>query len=128
MKYTGYTLLIIHLLLGVWAIGGFLEMMLDSVIWQAFTNPAFPELLLFFHWSSVLFASIVFSYGYLTHYAGTPFLMVIAYSLMALVCMIETLGHMTNSTKYLAMAAEYTSYILILFLLYKSTYFLNYFN
>lgn len=54
--------------------------------------------------------------------------MLIAYSLMAAVCVVETFGYMTSDFKYLAMAAEYIAYILILFLLYKSNYFSNYFN
>lgn len=96
--------------------------------WEPFTNPLFPNWLLLIHWGSILFASVSFSYGYLTHWPKTPLFMSVAYALMALVCVVETFGYMTSDSKYLAMAAEYTAYIFILFLLYKSDYFINYFN
>lgn len=54
--------------------------------------------------------------------------MLIAYFLMAAVCVVETFGFMTSDFKYPAMTAEFTAYILILFLLYKSNYFSNYFS
>lgn len=54
--------------------------------------------------------------------------MSISYSLMAAVCVVETFGYMTSDFKYLAMTAEFAAYILILFLLYKSNYFSNYFS
>lgn len=43
--------------------------------------------------------------------------MAIAYGLMALVCVIETFGYMTNENKYLAMGAEFTAYIIILIII-----------
>lgn len=128
MKFSGYVLFAIHLLLGVWSLGGFIEMLLDDVPWSPFTNPQFPNWLLLFHWGSVLFASVSFCYGYLTHWPKTPLYMSVAYALMALVCVVETFGYMTSDSKYLAMAAEYAAYIFILFLLYKSDYFIDYFN
>lgn len=128
MKILGHTLFIIHLLLGVWAVGGFLEMIFDQVPWKPFTNPEFPNWPLLFHWGSVLFASVTFCFGYLTHWPKTPLFMMIAYSIMALVCAVEPFGYMTSDSKYLAMAAEYAAYIFILFLLYKSNYFINYFS
>lgn len=47
---------------------------------------------------------------------------------MALVCVIETFGYMTNESKYFAMTAEFIAYISILLLLFKSNYFTEYFN
>lgn len=54
--------------------------------------------------------------------------MAIAYGLMALVCVVETFGYMTNQSKYLAMASEYVAYTIILLLLFRSNYFINYFS
>lgn len=128
MKILGTILFVVHLFLGIWSIGGFIEMVFDNVPWKPFTNPEFPKWLLLFHWGSILFASVSFCYGYLTHWPKTPLFMLVAYALMALVCAVETFGFMTNDSKYLAMAAEYSAYIFILFLLYKSDYFIDYFN
>jgi hypothetical protein len=47
---------------------------------------------------------------------------------MSIVCVIETFGYMTNDIKYAGMAAELLTYIIILLMLYRTTYFLNYFG
>ncbi|WP_257669751.1 hypothetical protein [Parapedobacter tibetensis] len=103
-------------------------MIFDNVPWKPFTNPEFPFWVLVIHWGSVLFASVSFIYGYLAHWNKTPQIMTIAYGLMALVCIIETFGYMTSKTKYIAMGAEFMAYIIILFLLFKSSYFINHFG
>ncbi|TAL39855.1 MAG: hypothetical protein EPN93_00530 [Spirochaetes bacterium] len=113
----GYALILIHAFLGIWSCGGMLEWFFATVPWNPYSNPEFPKWLLFIHWSSVLFASIVFIYGYFTRWKKTPHLMAIAYGLMALVCVIETFGYMTNENKYLAMGAEFTAYIIILIII-----------
>lgn len=128
MKVTGIILFLIHIVLFCWSVGGFLEMILPEVFWKPFTNSAFPDWLLFFHWSSVLFASAVFIYGYLTHWRKTPIFMTAGYIFMSIVCVIETFGYMTIDTKYTAMAVELLAYIIILLLLYRTTYFIKYFG
>lgn len=128
MQYIGYILILIHAFLLIWSVGGFLEMMLPEVPWKPYTNPAFPTWVLIIHWSSVLFASIGFLYGYFNHWGLTPQLMAVAYGLMALVCIVETFGYMTSDTKYLAMGMEFIAYTVILFLLFKSKYFTDHFN
>ncbi|HMQ06010.1 MAG TPA: hypothetical protein PKC30_01860 [Saprospiraceae bacterium] len=128
MQILGFALLIIHFILFFWAAGGIVEMIYYKVPWKPLTNPAFPPWVLVIHWGSVLFASVCFIYGYLTQWVKTPQIMALAYSLMALVCIIETFGYMTSKTKYLAMGAEFAAYITILFLLFKNHYFINHFG
>ena len=128
MQYIGYTLVLIHGFLLFWAIGGFIEMILPKVPWKPFTNPDFPFWVLIIHWSSVLFASVSLLYGYFSQWNKTPQIMTVAYGLMALVCIIETFGYMTSKTKYLAMSGEFLTYTIILLLLFKSKYFIAYFN
>lgn len=128
MKFTGIILFLIHLVLFCWSVGGFLETILPEVFWKPFTNTAFPDWLLILHWSSILFASAVFIYGYSTHWRKTPMLMTAGYIFMSIVCVIETFGYMTSDTKYIAMATELLAYIIILLLLYRTTYFLKYFG
>ncbi|MEM6844936.1 MAG: hypothetical protein AAF944_26380 [Bacteroidota bacterium] len=118
-KALGYLLVGVHLFLGVWAIGGSLEMVLKKIPWKPFTNPNFPNWLLVIHWGSVLFATVGFLSGYFTRWGKTPQLMTVAYGIMALVCVVETFGYMTSETKYLAMGAEYITYLLILILLFN---------
>ena len=124
----GIGLVILHFFLLLWSAGGFLEMLLPKVPWKPFTNPDFPFWVLIIHWGSVLFAAVIFIYGYFTHWNNTPQMMAFAYGLMALVCVIETFGYMTSKTKYLAMGAEYVAYTLILLLLFKNKYFIDYFT
>lgn len=128
MQYIGYLLILVHGFLFFWSTGGFLEMIFPKVPWKPFTNPEFPTWVLIIHWSSVLFASVSFLYGYFSQWSKTPQIMTVAYGLMALVCLIETFGYMTNKTKYLAMGTEFLTYTVILLLLFKSKYFIEYFN
>lgn len=128
MPVIGSIMLIIHFFLFFWAVGGILEMILPAVFWKPFTNPSFPDWVLTIHWGSILFASIVFICGYLTHWSKTPQIMIFGYGLMGVACAIETFGFMTGRTKYVAMAAEYIAYLVILLVLFKVTYFIRYFN
>lgn len=127
-KILGFLLVAIHLFLAVWASGGMLEWVLPQVPWKPFSNPEFPRWLLFFHWATILLASYGFLIGYFTRWLKTPLYMTFAYSLMAIVCVIETFGYMTSPTKYWAMGAEYAAYILILILLYSSKFKLLHFQ
>ena len=54
--------------------------------------------------------------------------MMVAYGILALVCAIETFGYMTSKTKYIAMASEYVAYTIILILLFRTNYFINFFK
>lgn len=128
MKYFGYLLVIIHLFLLGWSIGGFSEMLFSSVPWTPFTNQDFPSWWLPAHWGSVLITSIGFLYGYFTSWKKTPQFMLATYLMLAIVCAIETFGFLTNDTKYIFMATEYVAYILILILLFRTKYFIKYFE
>ncbi len=128
MQYLGYLLVAVHVILLLWSGGGFLEMILPRVPWPRFTNSDFPYWWLPIHWGSVLVASTGFLYGYFTAWNKTPHFMMGAYGLLALVCVFETLGYMTSHAKYMAMAAEYLAYAIILILLFRSEYFINYFK
>src|SRR5690606_31284090 len=128
MQYLGYVLVLVHGFLLLWSAGGFLEMLLPRVPWKAFTNPDFPAWVLLIHWGSVLFASVGFLYGYIAQWSKTPQIMAVAYSMMAGVCVIETFGYMTSKTKYLAMGAEFLAYAVILLLLFRSRYFVEFFR
>jgi len=128
MQYIGYLLVLIHLFLLGWSIGGFSEMVFPKVPWTPFTNLDFPKWWLPIHWSSVFIASTGFLYGYFTKWSKTPQFMMFAYGMLAVVCAIETFGFLTNKTKYIAMASEYVAYIIILLLLFRTSYFTRFFN
>ncbi len=122
MKILGIILAISHFVLLFWSAGGMLEWLLPAVPWKPYSNPDFPKWLLFVHWTSVIFASSVFIYGYFSRWRLTPILMSAAYGTMALVCLIETFGYMTSRTKFLAMGLEYAAYTLILIVLFDARF------
>lgn len=128
MHIIGYVLFFIHVILLLWGTGGFIEMVASKVPWKPFTNSEFPFWVLLMHWGTVLFAAVTFIYGYVSHWEKTPYIMIVAYGLMAIVCVIETFGFMTSKTKYIAMTTELVAYTTILLLLFRSNYFVNYFK
>lgn len=128
MQYVGYLLVIIHLILFLWATGGFIEMTSINVFWSPFTNSDFPRWLLPIHWGSVLITSVGFLAGYFTKWTYTPEFMLAAFTMLFTICVIETFGFMTSSTKYVAMITELVTYMLILSALFKSSYFIEYFS
>lgn len=128
MQYLGYILVVIHLFLLLWSTGGMVEMTSFKVPWTPYTNLDFPTWLLPIHWGSVIISSIGFLAGYYTKWSGTPEFMLAAYTMLFTICVIETFGFMTSSTKYIAMTTELVTYTVILLLMFKSKYFIEYFN
>lgn len=128
MHFIGYLLLLIHIFLLLWSTGGMIEMISTKVPWTPYTNLDFPRWLLPIHWGSVIITSIGFLFGYLTAWSKTPEFMLAAYTMLFTICVIETFGFMTSQTKYVAMTAELGTYTVILLLLYKHKYFVEYFG
>jgi hypothetical protein len=107
------SLVVLHLLLLAWAVVGLVEWFLSQVPWPAISNALFPPWLLLLHWLAVLIASSLFLMGYVRRWSRTPELMIPAYAFMAFVCTIETVGFLTHSWRYLAMALELAAYAAI---------------
>ena len=128
MQYVGFLLVVIHLFLLGWSLGGLLELFLPKVPWTPFTNPDFPQSWLPVHWGSVWIAAVGFLYVYFTAWPKTPHFMLVAYGLLALVRAIETFGFLTNKTEYLFMILEYIAYAGMLYLLFKNSYFQDIFK
>lgn len=128
MQYFGYILVFIHIFLLFWSSGGIVEMTLTDVPWTPYTNLDFPQWLLPIHWGSVIIASSGFLFGYFSKWSGTPLFMLAAYTMLFTICVIETFGFMTSSTKYIAMFTELITYSIILILLFKNKYFIKYFS
>lgn len=128
MRYLGYVLVFIHLLLFLWSTGGIIEMTSINVPWTPYTNLDFPAWLLPIHWGSVIITSIGFLIGYFTKWSGTPEFTLAAYTMLFTICVIETFGFMTSSTKYIAMMTELATYTAILILMFKHKYFVEYFS
>ena len=128
MKYIGYVLVIIHIFLLLWSTGGIIEMTSMEVPWTPYTNLDFPQWLLPIHWGSVIITSVGFLFGYFIRWNGTPLFMLASYTMLFTICVIETFGFMSSSTKYFAMITELMTYIIILVFLFKNRYFIEYFS
>ncbi len=128
MQYVGYLLVLIHIFLFLWSAGGMIELISLKVSWTPYTNPDFPKWLLPIHWGSVIITSAGFLIGYFTHWSKTPEFMLASYTMLFTICVIETFGFMTSPTKYIAMVTELVTYTVILTLLFKHKYFIEYFK
>jgi len=123
-----YVLVVVHLFLGLWAIAGWIEWFVPDVFWSRISNPLFDKTMLFIHWSAILVASLLFLISFILRSKYVPVLMTIIYSIMALLCAVQTFFYLESESRYLAMLLEYTAYGLILFLLWRITFFRNYFS
>lgn len=127
MVYVGYVLVLIHIFLLLWSVGGIIELLSFNVPWTPYTNLDFPKWLLPIHWSSVIIASTGFLFGYFTGWSKTSEFMLAAYTILFTICVIETFGFMTSPTRYFAMVTELVTYTVILAMLFKHKYFVDYF-
>jgi hypothetical protein len=121
-------LVTLHALLLGWAVIGLAEWFLLDLPWPAVSNELLPRWLLLLHWLSVLGASLLFLLGYLLKWKRTPVLMIPAYSLMAIVCTIETIFFLTHPLRYVAMVLEYIAYVAIPFALLRLPSFVRHFQ
>lgn len=128
MQYFGYLLVLIHIFLFLWATGGMIELISTKFPWTSYTNLDFPKWLLQIHWGSVIITSSGFLLGYFTQWSKTPEFMLATYTMLFTICVIETFGFMTSQTKYLAMFTELVTYTVILTILFKHKYFVDYFS
>lgn len=110
-------LLLVHLGLLAWGIGGLAEF-----LWQGLElglqNPLYPPWLQLAHWIVLLAGGSAFLAGYLLLPRLLLPLLAGAYLALAGVCAVETLFFLEGTAKYFAIAAEYAAYLTILTVLY----------
>ena len=112
-------LLAVHFGLLLWALVGLLEWFAPTVPWPRVSNTAFPRWLLLLHWLAVMNSAATFLAGYLRRWAGTPRAMMLGYSVMAAVCVVETFWFLSGHGRFVAMALEFAAYIGISVLLLR---------
>jgi hypothetical protein len=113
-------LIVIHTVLGGWALVGFAELLLSDVPWTRVSNPLFSRAMLLLQWVLIGTAAAIFLAGYFRRWKRTPLAMLFLYSAMAGVCAYQTFFILTSGTRFLAMAGEYVAYALILGFLFFS--------
>ncbi|HUG22644.1 hypothetical protein [Piscinibacter sp.] len=112
-------LVAVHVVLLVWAVVGLVEWCSPTVPWPRVSNLLFPRWLLLWHWLAVLLAAVIFLVGFFARWTFTPKAMVAAYSLMALVCVVETFWFLTHPWRFAAMALEFLAYVAISLALHR---------
>lgn len=121
-------LLFVHALLLVWGGVGMIEWLAGEVPWSRVSNAAFPRWVLLLHWLAILTGAIAFLAGYAMRWRRTPQAMIVAYSVMAVVCVIETFWFLSGDLKFVAMVLEFSAYIGILLLLHRFPPFVTHFS
>lgn len=106
-------LVLVHVALLLWAVVGLAEWLSPAVPWPRLSNVLFPRWLLLLHWTAVLLAAAIFLGGYAARWRFTPKAMIPAYALMAAVCVIETFWFLQHPLRFVAMALEFSAYIVI---------------
>jgi hypothetical protein len=106
-----FSLSIVHVFLGGWALVGFAEWYIASTPWPTVSNPLFPRSILFMQWTLILASAVVFVTGYTMRWRRTPEAMAIVYTAMATLCAVETFVYMVGDWRFEAMALEYLAYM-----------------
>lgn len=114
-------LVLVHAGLLVWAVAGLAEWLAPQVPWPRVSNGLFPRWLLLLHWIAVLLAAAIFLVGYAVRWRLTPKAMIPAYGLMAVVCVIETFWFLQHPLRFVAMALEFSAYVVIPIALHRVT-------
>ena len=119
-RFVAWSLVLVHVGLGLWALAGFAELALPHVPWTRLSNPLFSRAMLALQWSLIAFAAATFIAGYVWRWRPTPIAMTFIYGAMALVCAYQTFFILTAPSRFRAMAIEYVEYAVILAFLFLS--------
>lgn len=110
----------VHVVLGLWALAGFVEWFALTPPWPRISNALFPRHVLFLQWALTLAASVLFIGGFVARWRHTPTALAGVYVAMAALCALETFAYMTGELRFVAMAAEYMAYAGIIVFLSRS--------
>jgi hypothetical protein len=115
----GAALVLVHAVLGLWALVGLAELVIDAP-WPPLSNPELPPWLLAIHFTAMLATAALFVAGYATRARATPTAVLAAYGVLATICFVETFFFLTNELRFASMAIEYATYAAILWLLFRT--------
>ncbi len=95
----------------IWGIGGFFEYFTGVKPFIKLQNDAYPSGVQFVHWLLITLTASVFLWGYLTKWKWTPFVMVLLFSNLAVLCTIESFDFMSAQWSFSAYFTEIASYM-----------------
>jgi len=125
MKIASKVLMIVFLIwtmvMVVWGLGGFFEYFTGIKPVIKLQNAAYPGAVQFVHWFLITLTGGTFVFGYFLKWKWTPFVMVLLFSNLAVLCTIQTFDFMSEQWSYTAYFSELILYVLLsVFLLFSS--------
>ncbi|WP_149304723.1 hypothetical protein [Pareuzebyella sediminis] len=105
----------------VWGLSGFFEYFSGIKPLIHLQNSAYPRTVQFVHWLLITLTGGAFVLGYFLKWKWTPFVMVMLFSNLAVLCTIQTFDFMSEQWSYTAYSTEIVLYVLLsAFLLFSS--------
>lgn len=120
-KVVMVVLLLLTMVMLVWGVAGFFEYFSGITPFIHLQNSAYPEAVQFVHWLLTTLTGGTFVLGYFLKWKSTPFVMVMLFSNLAVLCTIQTFDFMSQQWSYTAYSSEIVLYVLLsAFLLFSS--------
>ncbi|WP_149277326.1 hypothetical protein [Pareuzebyella sediminis] len=105
----------------VWGLSGFFEYFSGIKPLIHLQNSAYTRTVQFVHWLLITLTGGAFVLGYFLKWKWTPFVMVMLFSNLAVLCTIQTFDFMSEQWSYTAYSTEIVLYVLLsAFLLFSS--------
>lgn len=96
----------------IWGVAGFSEYFTGIKPFIKLQNTAYPNGVQFVHWLLIALAGGIFLVGYSNKWKWTPFVMVLLFSNLAVLCTIETFDFMSEQWSFTAYFSEIALYVL----------------
>lgn len=96
----------------IWGLAGFFEYFTGITPFIKLQNNAYPSGVQFVHWLLISLTGSVFSVGYLTKWKWTPFVAVILFTNLGVLCTIQTFDFMSEQWSFTFYIVEMISYLL----------------
>lgn len=125
MKIASKILLIVLLIwtmvMLIWGLSGFFEYFTGIKPVIHLQNSAYPKTVQFVHWLLITLTGGTFVFGYFLKWNWTPYVMVMLFSNLAVLCTIQTFDFMSEQWSYTAYITELVLYVFLsAFLLFSS--------
>lgn len=95
----------------IWGLAGFIEYFTGITPLIELQNAAYPSGVQFVHWLLITLTGAFFSIGYFTKWKWTPFVAVLLFSNLAVLCTIETFDFMSDQWGFTPYVIEMSSYV-----------------
>ncbi|UJH67351.1 hypothetical protein [Allomuricauda sp. SCSIO 65647] len=106
-----FLLLLMSIGMLIWGVAGFFEYFTGIEPFLKLQNDAYPSGVQFVHWLLITLAGSAFLMGYLAKWKWTPFVMVLLFSNLAVLCTIETFDFMSEQWSFSSYLVEIVSYV-----------------